>query len=381
MRRTFGICCVLVCATLLAACSGRRPSAAATAFTQEVYTPRFASGFSILGKKDAASTIVCVSNPWQGAKGISMSYFISRQGERPPEGFTGPVIRAGARRIVCMSSSYVAMLDELGQLDRVVAVSGMSYITNPYIHAHADRVKDVGPDMNYELLLALKPDVVLLYGVADAQTAVTDKLRELAIPYIYMAEYLEESPLGKAEWLVLLAELTDSRARGIERVQAMAERYAGLSALAARVTSRPTVMFNSPWDDSWVMPSTHSYMARLVTDAGARYIYQENSSNRSASIGLETAYLLLREADYWINVDASSTTLAMLKAVNPKFADAKAARSGNVYNNNLRVTPSGGNEYWETGVVRPDRVLRDLIHVFHPELLPADSLYYYRHLE
>lgn len=110
-----------------------------------------------------------------------------------------------------MSSSYIAMLDALGQADRIVAVSGIDYVSNPYIIAHKDSIKDMGPEMNYELLLGLKPDVVLLYGIGDAQTAVTDKLKELSIPYMYVGEYLEESPLGKAEWMVALSELTDSR--------------------------------------------------------------------------------------------------------------------------------------------------------------------------
>ena len=94
---------------------------------------------------------------------------------------------------------------------------------------------------------------------------------------------------------------------------------------------------------------------------------------------LETAYKLIQKADYWINVGMAST-LDELKTVNPKFVDAKAVREKTVYNNNLRTTPTGGNDYWESAVVRPDVVLRDLIHIFHPELV-SDSLYYYRHLE
>ena len=349
------------------------------AFNQDIYTPEYAAGFKILGATNVQSTLIQVFNPWQGSKEVEMSYFISRNGEQAPTGFTGPTIPAGAKRIVCMSSSYIAMLDALGQVNRIVAVSGIDYVSNPYILAHKDSIKDMGPEMNYELLLGLKPDIVLLYGIGDAQTAITDKLKELSIPYIYMGEYLEESPLGKAEWMVVLSELTDSREKGIEIFSEIPKRYLSLKALTESVGQCPTVMFNMPWNDSWVMPSTKSYMAQLVADAGAEYIYKENSSNSSTPIGLETASGLIQKADYWINV-GSATSLDELKTVNPKFADAKAVRERTVYNNNLRLTPTGGNDYWESAVVRPDMVLRDLIHIFHPELVP-DSLYYYRHLE
>ena len=369
---------ILASLLLLVSCVSNKKTSL-EAFNQDIYTPEYASGFKILGADNVQSTLIQVFNPWQGAKDVEMSYFISRNGEKAPAGFTGPTIPAGAKQIVCMSSSYIAMLDALGQADRIVAVSGIDYVSNPYIIAHKDSIKDMGPEMNYELLLGLKPDVVLLYGIGDAQTAVTDKLKELSIPYMYVGEYLEESPLGKAEWMVALSELTDSREKGIEIFSEIPKRYQTLKDLTASVEQRPTVMFNTPWNDSWIMPSTKSYMAQLVNDAGADYIYKENTSNSSAPIGLETAYGLIQKADYWINVGMAST-LDELKAVNPKFTDAKSVREKTAYNNNLRLTATGGNEYWESAVVRPDIVLRDLIHIFHPELV-SDSLYYYRHLE
>ena len=369
---------ILASLLLLVSCVSNKKTSL-EAFNQDIYTPEYASGFKILGADNVQSTLIQVFNPWQGAKDVEMSYFISRNGEQAPAGFTGPTIPAGAKQIVCMSSSYIAMLDALGQADRIVAVSGIDYVSNPYIIAHKDSIKDMGPEMNYELLLGLKPDVVLLYGIGDAQTAVTDKLKELSIPYMYVGEYLEESPLGKAEWMVALSELTDSREKGIEIFSEIPKHYQTLKDLTASVEQRPTVMFNTPWNDSWIMPSTKSYMAQLVNDAGADYIYKENTSNSSAPIGLETAYGLIQKADYWINVGMAST-LDELKAVNPKFTDAKSVREKTAYNNNLRLTATGGNEYWESAVVRPDIVLRDLIHIFHPELV-SDSLYYYRHLE
>ena len=268
----------LLCLFVLTGCVSNKKTSL-EAFKQDVYTPEYATGFKILGADNSASTLIQISNPWQGAKNVEMSYFISRNGEQAPTGFTGPVIRAGAKRIVCMSSSYIAMLDAIGQTDRIVGVSGIDYVSNPYVLAHKESIRDMGAEMNYELLIGLKPDVVLLYGIGDAQTSVTDKMRELSIPYMYVGEYLEESPLGKAEWLIALSELTDSREKGIEVFREIPRRYQALKTLTESVEQRPTVMFNTPWNDSWVMPSTQSYMAQLVADAGADYIYKENVSN------------------------------------------------------------------------------------------------------
>ena len=134
----------LLCLLFLASCVYNKKTSL-EAFKQDVYMPEYATGFKILGAKNAQSTLIQVSNPWQGAKNVTMSYFISRNGELPPTGFTGPTIPAGAQHIVCMSSSYIAMLDALGQVDRIVAVSGINYIANPYILAHRDSLKDMGP--------------------------------------------------------------------------------------------------------------------------------------------------------------------------------------------------------------------------------------------
>ena len=110
-----------------------------------------------------------------------------------------------------MSSSHVAMFDAIGQVRRVSGVSGIDYISNPYVREHrlCGEVRDVGYDtnLNFELLAAMRPDLMLLYGVTGENTVVTGKLRELGIPYVYIGDYVEESPLGKAEWLVLAAEL------------------------------------------------------------------------------------------------------------------------------------------------------------------------------
>ena len=130
------------------------------------------------------------------------------------------------------------------------------------------------------------------------------------------------------------------------------------------------------------MASTSSYVARLIADAGGDYLYRANDTNRSMPIDLEEAYLLTSQADVWLNV-GSVASLDELKTRYPRFADVPCVRKGAVYNCDKRLTPRGGNDYWESGVLRPDVVLHDLIVILHPEVLEESdrTLCYYRRLE
>lgn len=375
---------LLLPAVLFATVSCGPSAADSAAFSVTRYKPGHASGFEIVGAEGAHSTILKVSDPWQGAEGTQPLLFIARNGETPPSGFDGQVVEAGARRIVCMSSTYVAMLDALGQVDRVAGVSGRDYIWNEYVATHPTTVAEIGYEGNidYETLLAQKPDLVLLYGIGGA-SGMEPKLRELGIPFCYMGDYLEKSPLGKAEWLVAVSEITDSRAKGEAVFAPIPEHYDALKAKAAAATGPdPRVMINTPYAGTWFMASTQSYVARLIADAGGDYIYRKNTSNRSLPIDLEEAYMLASQADMWINV-GSAATLGELKTQYPKFADVRCIGNGAVYNCDKRLNAAGGNDYWESGVVRPDAVLHDLIAIFHPEALAQDDreLIYYRRLE
>lgn len=350
-------------------------------FDVEVYTPQYAIGFEIVGAQDMQSTILRVHNPWQGAEDVVTQLFLARNGETAPEGFEGEIIEGDAARIVCMSSSYVAMLDAIGEVERVVGVSGINFISNEYVQANRDKVRDVGYDSeaNYELMVALDPDIVLLYGVTGTST-IENKLRELGIPYAYIGEYLEEIPLGKTEWMVAIGEIVGKREEAERIFEQIPQRYDALrKQAAAATTAAPKVMINTPYADSWVMASTSSYVARLIADAGGDYIYRRNTSNTSMPIDLEEATRLSAEADVWINV-GSLASLDDMRRQFPKFADTPCVQRGAVFNCDKRSHPTGGNDYWESGVVNPDLILRDLIKIFHPELIEEEFVYY-RQLE
>ena len=139
-------------------------------------------------------------------------------------------------------------------------------------------------------------------------------------------------------------------------------------------------MLNTPYRDTWFMPSSRSFMVRLIEDAGGEYVYTKNDSDTSVAVDLEEAYLLASAADTWINVGPCNP-LAELTAQNPKFADVPAVRNRQVFNNNRRQTPAGGSDFWESGVIRPDLVLHDLCAVFNPQAADTAELYYYKRLE
>ena len=370
----------ILCATLWCMCACGT-SSNIDDYNVAVYTPTYATGFRIVGAEGKQSTIIRVTNPWQSANDVETMLFIARAGEKAPAGFRGQVLQGNALRVVCMSSSHIAMLDAIGAVESVVGVSGKDFITNPYIVAHRHSITDVGYDgnINFELLVAQRPDIVLLYGVTGA-CSMQSKIDELGIPYIYIGEYVEQDPLGKTEWLVALAEIVGKREQGIAYFTEVPQRYNHLKLIAAAASSpMPKVMLNTPYADSWFMPSTTSYLARLIADAGGDYIYKKNTSNHSQPIDLEEAALLTTEADMWLHVEGVSS-LKDLRQQYPKFANMPCVQRGEIYNCDRRRVLGGGNDYWESGVVQPDVILRDLIKIFHPELV-SDALVYYRKIE
>lgn len=375
MRNTLIVITILVAATL-SGCRGcaHQQAGEDRAALDTLYAPQYAQGFAIemAGER---SSILSIKNPWQGAVDVRQNLFLQRGGERPPRGFEGVVVEAPLRRVVCMSSSYVAFIDALGETDAIVGVSGLRYIFNPKLNA-----QEVGYDaqVNYELLAALKPDLMLVYGVSDENAQVTMKLGELGIPYIYIGEYVEPSPLGRAEWLVAFGEMFNRRGEAQTLFGQIRDRYLALREKAAEAAQRPRVLFNAPYGDVWYMPSQRSYMAQLVRDAGGEY-EMGGQGDESVAVGAEKAFVMAQDADVWLNPGAA-VTLADVLRDNPRFARVPAVVQGRVFNNNARMTEAGGSDFWESAVVHPDAVLRDLVNILQPEILSDSTYTYFRHL-
>lgn len=373
----------IIVLALLSAC-GQRVSFDESIFDEVLYTPRYASGFDIRRHSESGATLITSTNPWQGADGVAYRLLIDPANHFSVSASGLQRITKHAERIICMSSSHIAMLSTMQEQQRVVGVSGIDFVSDEYINSHRTEIGDVGYDnnINYELLIALDPDLVLLYGI-NAANALEQKLLELGIPFAYIGEYVESSPLGKAEWMVAIGEIVGRREQSVTLFEDIASRYTTLSAdIQSKIgeARRPQVMLNIPYRDAWFLPAKSSYMVQLIEDAGGKTFTTQGEDNTSEPIDIEQALLYASQSDMWLN-PSGCNTIAELVALNPKFATVPPVTRGAVWNNNALKTEMGGSDFWESGVVRPDIILQDLATILHPELMEGNEFYYYKQLK
>jgi len=344
---------------------------------------RYASGFRVDERGDYR--IVKVINPWQQSRDVIFTYLLAHDKEMVPDSLSDiPFIKTPVRRVIALSTTHVAMIDQLGCAASIVGVSGGGYIYNSSIseRIRSGAIVDVGygQGLDYEAIVRLDPDVIFLYGVEGNVVTILEKLSDLGIPAVFCGEYLESHPLGKAEWIryfSLFYENEKESARFFNRVDSA---YNTLAAMASQARPRLNVLTGLPWKDTWFMAGGKSFAARLIEDAGGDYLWSGNSSSQAVPLDLESVYLKAVNADIWVNPGAAASMSDIL-LLDERFSNLPVVQEGSVYNNNARTSQGGGNDYWESGTVRPDLVLGDLIKVFHPGLLSEHQFVYYRKLK
>lgn len=289
------------------------------------------------------------------------------------------------QRVVCLSTTYVAFMAALGLEDRIVGVSSGGYVINPRVVARISegQVREVGSDMalDYETVISLRPDVVLAYATSGPKPEFYNRLSALGIPVVMVGEYMERTPLARAEWVRAIGWLMGESRKADSVQQALAMRYEETKALVEEVKSRPKVLLNLPWQETWYIPGGKTYLAEAFRDAGATVLTAgHDDSPQSTPVSMEEALALGLQADYWFH-PGMATTLQDVAAQRELFQSFPAFKEGHVWNSNLRQNANGGNDYYESGVIAPDVILKDLIAIFHPDRMPNHQFTYYRHLE
>ncbi|MCL1974475.1 MAG: ABC transporter substrate-binding protein [Bacteroidetes bacterium] len=347
-----------------------------------LYKPSYAAGFAL--GKEGENRILSIKNSWQkGAAGNFRYVIYPRKDSLLHQGKAGH-IPWPVQNAVCLSTTHIAYLAALDRDSCISGVSGAKYVSNPKIRAAtaSNAIIDVGYEagLNYETLLALHPDVVFAYGISGASNAFLEPLAKLGLQVVYISDYLETHPLGKAEYLLAFAAFFEPQVIEKAKIQFedICHQYTSLKE-SVRYSVRVKVLLNAPYKDVWYIPGGDNYLTQLFEDAGARVLGSRKGIKESHTVSLEQACLYALEADYWLHPNAFRT-LHALSGHDARFAQMPAFLSGRVYNNTRRNTPQGGSDFWETGVTEPQLLLADLISIFHPDLLPNHPLKYYEPL-
>jgi iron complex transport system substrate-binding protein len=377
---------LLVALVILQACSSREKVSSREKHISPSATdlsgPEYAQGFIIERYRDFS--LLHVMDPWQGSNGIHMKYLVTSIPDRIPDSLIHlPAVKTPVSRVICMSTTHIAMIDALGMTETIVGISGPAYISNPDVRSRvgSGKVLDVGADqaLSYERIVSLKPDVVIAYGITAEVTGMVRRLGELGIPVILNGDYLETKPLGKTEWIRFMAVFYGMEKEADSIFEGIREEYDEFRCLAASVDERPSVMTGLPWKDAWYISGGQSFAAAFIEDAGGDYLWADSESHEASPFDLESVYARAANADIWIN-SGSARSLDDIRRSEARLSKFKPFREERIYNNTARLNPEGGNDFWESGVMKPHLVLADLIRIFHPDLLPGHDLLYYERL-
>lgn len=327
-----------------------------------------------------------IKSPWQGGTKIVYSYYLVGKGaELPWDIPEDKIINVPISKTVCMSTSHIAMIDALSEANGVVGVSGADYVSNKIVRERIERgeVKDIGYDsnLNNELIAGLNPDVILVYGIGAESAGYIAKLKEAGVKTLYICDYMEVHPLARTEWLKVYGALFCKDQESQRIFDSISLKYESIcNDIDSLQTYRPKVMLGLPFKDSWFVSPGNSYISKLISDAGASYLWKDQLSQASMPLGLESVYLKGMESDYWLNT-GTAQSIKDLIGVDSRFTNLPAVKEERIYNNIAKLNLAGGNEYWESGVMSPDIILLDLASIFQPDIINDHKLVYYSKLK
>jgi iron complex transport system substrate-binding protein len=343
------------------------------------FTPvplNYARGFSM--SRNAGVTILSVNRPFQDAE-KGLTYLLYPKGTRIPNIHADAYIEVPVQTIVCTSTTHIPLLDYLGVSGALTGFPTTDYISSPIMRKRIDRgeVTDLGVDdaLNMELLIDLAPDLVMAYTMTS-DYGQFNRMKEAGIEVVLNAEYLEEHPLGRAEWIKFVGALFNQSAMADSVFLTIEQAYLSTQQLTDTVTAKPRVMSGIVYGDSWFLPGGQNYAARLFDHAGLEYIWRQDSSSGFLPLGFETVYEKAGQADLWIGV-GSFNTLAEIADADERYTSFLPFKEQKVFSYNKRIGDRGGSGYLELGYLRPDLILKDLVKIGHPGLIPEHELFFF----
>lgn len=325
-------------------------------------------------------TTLSILSPWEEDKVLYTYYLVKNDTIQTPK--DGVKIKVPVDKIAVNSCSHVAYIDALGLTAKIVASTDPGYVYNENFRnlLSEGKIENLGGsyDMNFEKILKVSPEVLMVTGFKGVDNMAL-RAQEAGIPVVYNYEWVEKTVLGRAEWIKFFGELFDLREKADSIFNEIKTEYLRCAELAGSATNKPKVLSGAPYKGTWYIPGGQTFMAEFYNNSGMDYFYKDNKDNFSLALSLETVMGNFLSSDIWVGVDAK--TYEALASQDERLMLFKPAKTKKVYHYLNRTTTTGGNDFWESAMLRPDILLKDFIRIAHPELLPDWELYYLGELE
>lgn len=362
---------------LLSACGGGSKTSSLQA-EGDTIRMKYSSLLQIV--KHADYTVVTIRNPWDTLKVLHTYLLADREKPLPEHLPEGTVVRTPLQKSVIYSSVHCSLWSELDELKGIGGVCGLEYIKLPQIQegCRNGSIVNVGNSMNpyIERIIDLRPDAILLSPFENSGGY--GRVGKLNIPIIECADYMETSALGRAEWMRLYGLLLGKEAQADSLFAGIEKEYLTLTQqVKSQNLKRPTVISEMKNSSAWYIPGGNSTMGRLYQDAGADYVFAYLSNSGSVPLAFETVFDRGGNADIWLIKynQPQDKTYSELERDYAPYARFKAFQDRKVYGCNTNHVP-----FYEESPFHPELLLKDLIKIFHPELLPDYDFKYFSNL-
>jgi len=278
------------------------------------------------------------------------------------------------KKAMLLNSSLIGFFSALNLENKITGVSNPEYIFSETIHQliKENKILNIGNEQKYDIekILSNKPDVIFTNYIPNFANTY-DILKNNGIEVIFLDEFLEQNPLEKAKYLLLFGKLFGEQEKAEKAFKNIEDNYKKIQNLASKSQNKPNILCNEMYGSQWFLPGGKSFVSTLISDAGGNYILKDNKESASVPLSFEEVFIKSENVHYWINISPHRDKKELL-SLNQNYSKMKVFNSGKLYMINNREK-DGANDYFETGVVRCDLILRDYFKIFHPENVTFQS--------
>ncbi len=373
----------LLTIVLLTACGEQRPPQSWAERLQESTAPdslvfRYARLIHV--EQREGCRVVYIDNPWMQGKGLHTYVLVPYDAPLPDDLPGGTIVRTPLRRSVVFTSVHCALIDQLQATAQVAGVADLKYIKVPFVQegVQSGRIADCGDGMSpvVEKIIDTEADALLLSPFENAGGY--GQMEDINIPIVECAEYMEMSPLARAEWMRFYGMLYGKEKEAEQLFAQVETNYTALKQQAATVADRPSVLVDKMAGSVWYVPGGRSTIGQMLSDANADYPWTDDTHSGSLQLAIETVLERAGESDFWLLRYDSPTPLTMLQLLSEKdgYRMVRSVENERVYGCNVTTSM-----FYEETPFRPDLLLQDLIKILHPDIPNLPEPRYYHKIE